>query len=318
MSAEGHEVDPADEGRHEPGPERWWNESWYLDWVSEDGTAGYVRLGLHPNQGVAWWTATVVGPDRKLVEAVDLGLPIPPDGATGVAADGTSVDCIIEDPLRCMHVVATSPAALLDEPADVYRGAAGEPTTLDIDLRWRTDGEPHHYLHTTRYEIPCLVEGTIRIGDEELTVVGQGQRDHSWAPRDWWSVEWCWFSARLDDGTRIHGADIRLAPDLRPSFGYVQDAGGVRPITSDLVVEEVRGEHGFPATARITCPPVGLDVQVETVAFAPLLFVDGDRVDHFPRAHARYVTADGVRGEGWIEWNQVQPTRPSTTATAPS
>jgi hypothetical protein len=96
----------------------------------------------------------------------------------------------------------------------------------------------------------------------------------------------------------------------------------VRPITSDLVVEELRGEHGFPSTARITCPPVGLDVQVETVAFAPLRFVDGDLVDHFPRAHARFVTADGVAGEGWIEWNQVQPpaqpTSPSTTATAPS
>ena len=38
--------EPADEGRHEPGPEALWNESWYFDAVSDDGELGlYVRLG---------------------------------------------------------------------------------------------------------------------------------------------------------------------------------------------------------------------------------------------------------------------------------
>src|SRR5439155_26689961 len=47
-----------DEGRHPPGPEELWNESWYFDAVSEDGTVGmYTRLGLYPNLGVAWFTA---------------------------------------------------------------------------------------------------------------------------------------------------------------------------------------------------------------------------------------------------------------------
>ena len=103
--------------------------------------------------------------------------------------------------------------------------------------------------------------------------------------------------AAVDPHPHNPPADIRVTPDLRPSFGYVQDIAGVRPITSDLVVEEVRGDHGFPATATIRCPPVGLAVRVDTLAFAPLRFVDGDRVDHFPRAHARFVTADG--GTTW-------------------
>ena len=43
----------ADEGRHEPGPEALWNESWYFDAVSDDGALGvYVRLGRLPNQGI--------------------------------------------------------------------------------------------------------------------------------------------------------------------------------------------------------------------------------------------------------------------------
>jgi hypothetical protein len=309
-----HTVDATDEGRHEPGPDVWWNESWYLDFVADDGRlGGYVRLGLYPNQGVAWWTVAVVGPDRRLVEAVDLTLPVPAaweDGGSRVAieANGTSVACIFEEPLQAMRVVASGPAATYDDPADVYRSApASTDNHVDLDLVWHSDGQPYHYVHTTRYELPCLVSGSLTIDGETYTIDGQGQRDHSWAPRDWWTIDWCWFSARLSDGTRVHGADIRIAPELRPSFGYVQDGGGVHPIEHDLVVEETLGDAQLPTAATIRCPAVGLDLAVEPIAFGPLLFVDPDgRVDRFPRALARYTAPDGRTGLGWIEWNQVQ------------
>src|SRR5947199_9563 len=116
MSDLDHSVDPADEGRHEPGPEQWWNESWYLDYVA---------------------------------------------------------------------------------------------------------------------------------GDDEFSVNCRGQRDHSWANRDWWSFEWCWFAGWLDDGTRIHGADIRLSPDFRLSFGYRQAKGQVIPIESELATSEDTAAFGM-------------------------------------------------------------------------
>ena len=48
-----HAVDPADEGRHTPSDDPLWNESHYLDFVSEDETmSGYARIGLYPNLGV--------------------------------------------------------------------------------------------------------------------------------------------------------------------------------------------------------------------------------------------------------------------------
>jgi hypothetical protein len=311
-------VDPADEGRHDPGPDIWWNESWYLDFVADDGSiGGYTRLGLYPNQGVAWWTAAVVGPDRALVEAVDLTLPLPLGPADmDIDAHGTSVACVIEEPLAAMRVVSGGPAARYDDPGDVYRQAAGTPVHLDLDLVWRTDGRPHHYVRTTRYEIPCRVEGTLAIDDEAVAITGQGQRDHSWAPRDWWSFDWCWFAGRLDDGTRAHGADIRVAPELRLSFGYRQGPGEVdgdgdyAGIEDGLVVAESLGDHGFPTSGTIACPPAGLDLAVEPIAFAPLRFDHPDgRVDHFPRAMTRFTAADGRTGLGWIEWNQVQPPR---------
>ena len=108
---------------------------------------------------------------------------------------------------------------------------SGTPAQLDLDLTWTTDGVPYHYDLTTRYEIPCLVTGTVTIDGETFTVDGQGQRDHSWGVRDWWAFGWCWCSMRLDDGTRVHLADIRMGiPDMPVFFGYIQKPGEVAAI----------------------------------------------------------------------------------------
>ena len=140
------------------------------------------------------------------------------------------------------------------------------------------------------------------MGDREIAVAGPGQRDHSWGVRDWWSLSWCWASARLDDGTRIHVTDVRF-PN-RPAFGYVQSGTKVEPVT-DLTVSEELASYGFPRSARIELEPGGLDISVVPEAFGPLLLEAEDgRISRFPRAMARFDTADGRSGTGWIEWNQ--------------
>ena len=115
---------------------------------------------------------------------------------------------------------------------------------LDVDLTWTTDGIPYHYDLTTRYEIPCLVTGSVTVDGKTFNVDGQGQRDHSWGVRDWWTFGWCWCSVRLDDGTRVHLADIRMGiPDLEVFFGYIQTPGRAPgealPATALSVNEEV-------------------------------------------------------------------------------
>src|SRR3954469_21141324 len=76
--------EPADEGRHPPGPEELWNESWYFDAVSEDGSLGvWLRLGLYPRLGLSWYTAYVVGPERASVAVVDFAAPLPAGEALG-------------------------------------------------------------------------------------------------------------------------------------------------------------------------------------------------------------------------------------------
>ena len=302
-----HAVDPADEGRHTPSEDPLWNESHYLDFVSSDGrTAGYVRIGLYPNLGVTWWTTMVVGPGRPLVSSVCYDLPVPAAGLA-LRGDGYSVDGDVVSPLERMRVHGSAPARTLDGPLAVYRGDEGTPTTLDLDLTWSTDGVPYQYSVTTRYEIPCLVGGTVTVGDQVLAVEGQGQRDHSWGVRDWWAFGWCWFAGRLEDGTRIHGADIRI-PGSRLPLGYVQQPSGQVTTVDGLDVTEDEDADGLPTAARARMAPTGLDLAIEPVAFAPLVLTATDgRISRFPRAMVRFTATDGRAGTGWIEWNQPQP-----------
>ena len=52
-----------------------------------------------------------------------------------------------------------------------------------------------------------------------------GQRDHSWGVRDWWAMDWVWSALHLDDGTHIHGVDIRIPGAPPIGVGYLQQPG---------------------------------------------------------------------------------------------
>ena len=225
----------------------------------------------------------------------------------------------------------SAPARIIDPPEQVYAQGelSGTPARLDLDLTWTTDGVPYHYDLTTRYEIPCLVSGTVTVDGETFTVDGQGQRDHSWGVRDWWAFGWCWCSMRLDDGTRVHLADIRMDIGIPVFFGYIQqpEHGLVLPATALSVTEDV-GPHGLPSKARIEIaatdsdsnPEDGSDLMqigldVTPVAFGPVLLRNDDgRTSRFPRAMVTCRTDDGRTGAGWIEWNQPDPA-PAAEAT---
>jgi hypothetical protein len=319
-----HGVLSSDEARHTPDPDDLWNESYYCDFVHADGSlGGWLRLGLYPNRSVAWWTAWIVRPGRPGICSVDYHAPVPPgDGlvttTTAATADSDSrIEIELRRPLHEFRLAADAPGlAAPPGPGPLsYDESGWTPTRFGVDLTWTTDGSPYHYVATTRYEIPCLVAGSVTIDGETHRVDGQGQRDHSWGVRDWWAFGWCWCSLRLHDGTRIHLSDIRI-PDL-PSpvfFGYVQtpSTGAVHPLTA-LSVKEDLGEHEFPSRVRIELAAApahgGIGIDVTPVALGPVLLRDDEsgRTSRFPRAMLECTTDDGRRGAGWIEFNQPEP-----------
>jgi len=144
----------------------------------------------------------------------------------------------------------------------------------------------------------------VSVGDERIEVDGWGQRDHSWgAARDWWTNQWCWNAGRLDDGTRFHSAG-GFFPDHDWGVAYRLDPDSSEFVEGDSVgLDVLEGDERLPTRTGLKI--VELDLEVEPLAFSPVLLVHPDgREARFPRAMARFTAADGRTGGGWIEWNQ--------------
>jgi hypothetical protein len=296
-----------DEGRHPAGPEPLWNESWYFDAVSDDQSLGvYVRLGRLPNQGISLYTAAICGPGRPSIMLVDPGAPLPDyeDDSQAIDVDGLHATQRCELPLERFRVTVRGTAEAHEDESAPLRAEAGVPVEVEISLVWQTAGIPYAWRQSTRYEIPCRVTGTVRIGEEEIEFSGPGQRDHSWGSRDWWAVDWMWSALHLEDGTHTHAVAIPQLPGF--GVGYVQQGETIAEITSVDASEEVAG-NGLTERARIVSGPDELEVDVEPLGFGALRLVAPDgRVSHFPRAMCRVRAADGRTGTGWVEWNRVQ------------
>ncbi len=300
--------DPADEGRHQHGPEPLWNESWYFDAVSDDESLGlYVRLGRLPNQEICLYTTAICGPERPSVMVVDARAPLPEfdDESQEIETDVLYATQVCELPLERFRVHLHGVGESYEDQSAPLRGERGEPVDVELDLVWETDGIPYAWRQTSRYEIPCRVTGTVRVGDEQLTFAGPGQRDHSWGSRDWWAFDWMWSALHLEDGTHTHAVAIPQLPGF--GVGYVQQGDSIAEVSGVEATEKL-SDDGLIEEARIVSQPDGLDMEVEPLGFGALRLEAPDgRLSLFPRAMCRVVTNDDRTGTGWVEWNRVQP-----------
>jgi hypothetical protein len=300
----------ADEARHEPGREPLWNESWYFDAVAADGSVGvWLRLGRYPNLGICWYTALVCGPGRATVAAVDFAAPLPAGDDLTVSTQALRAEHRCERELERFAVTLDALADAHEDPSALLRGEPGRPERLALDLAWETAGEPYAYRLTTRYEIPCSVSGTIRVGEEQLQLDGAvGQRDHSWGTRDWWSMDWVWSAAHLEDGTHLHAVELRLPGMPTLGAGYAQRPGSRLVELTGVTADETLRTDCLVEEAWLLLDPLGLDVELRPLAHAPLrLLAQDGRVSHFARSICQVRCADGRKGLAWVEWNLNQP-----------
>jgi hypothetical protein len=298
------QVTAADEDLHPVGPELLWNESYYFDFAAPDGSVGgYVRLGLYPNWDRAWYWACIVRPGQPAVLVADNVAPLPAPGSTGLQTAALSAAQEITAPLTVARLSLEATGAVLREPAVAYGDHdASDHVRLSLDLEWRTVGGVYPYKDLPRYEVPCQVSGTVRLGEQTLTISGWGERDHSWGERDWWQVSWLWSSGRLGDGTAFHGMQANIGfPMAWPSFSVAPD-GELRHLTG-FAAETSFGPDEFPTQSRLRVP--GAPMLAIPLAFAPVAMTSPDGLlTHFPRALCRFIADDGRTGYGWTEWNQ--------------
>src|SRR5262245_35571357 len=123
-------VAAVDEQRHEPGGHRLWGESWYVDFSQADPSApaddgdaegvlgGFVRLGLYPHLGVAWWWAYVVTADG-LVAVRDHAVPLPRGRALEIRADGLWGELTCETPLEHWSLGMEAFGLVVDAPEEL-------------------------------------------------------------------------------------------------------------------------------------------------------------------------------------------------------
>jgi hypothetical protein len=294
-----------DELAHAPTAEPLWSESWYADFVdAAQGLGGWFRIGLIANQQTAWVHALLCGPDMPTV-AVDAQVPLPEDPWL-LRADTFEVGHFATAPLQTYRVDVRARGQAYPDPSALLRGEPGTPVEMTMNLVWTTDGTPYKYRLTTRYEIPCTVSGTVTVEHTSYRIDSvPGQRDHSWGVRDWWSMDWIWSALHLDDGTHLHGVNIRIPGAPTFSIGYIQGTDGNVTELATVDSREAFGANGLPQNATLVLNPGEITANVDVRGHAPVLPTAADgRVSQFPRAWATISTADGRTGVGWVEWNR--------------
>ncbi|GFG54919.1 phosphotransferase [Mycolicibacterium agri] len=298
--------DAADEGAHQSGAEALWSESWYADFVDDgQNIGGWFRLGLMPNQQTAWINAMLCGPGLPTIAVNDFEVTLPDDPFT-VRTDDVELTHSATEPLQSYRVTVRGRGQAYDDPAALLRGESGRPVDVAMDLHWTTAGTPYLYRLTPRYEIPCTVSGSVTFDGStvELNAV-PGQRDHSWGVRDWWGMDWVWSALHLQDGTHLHGVDIRIPGSPPLGVGYIQPPDGTLIELQTVSAQETFGDKGLPVSTELKLNPGGVAATVQIKGHAPVLLTAADgRVSHFPRAWATVSTADGRTGVGWLEWNR--------------
>lgn len=304
------ELTAADEGRHLPGTDALWGESWYHDFAASDGSyGGYLRLGLYPNQEVAWYWVHLVREGKPLVVVRDHAVPYSGPSARHDAgsplelgSDRVRGSWGALDPLRTYRITSEGTGVELANPADAFHGERGPEVAVAVDLTWEGVTEPFPYSATTRFEQSAWVHGSVTIGDETIDVHCPGQRDHSWGVRDWWQFGWVWCSGRLEDDTWWHCARSIVPKIDIFQTGYVVSPDMSLQPSEKIGIDYELDKEELPIRGSLAIGDLDLTWMAEL--HAPVLLVSPDgKASRFPRAMCAFETPDGRKGRGWIEFN---------------
>lgn len=258
---------PHDERRHEPGPERHWQESWYFNFSDpRSGLYGLVRTGLRPNQGRADALLLTVQHGRPHWIYPGIGCAYAP-GRTDDVATGLRVGRL---ELQELEPFARWRIRLHgDDSADLgfdcvappydYPGGDGARESFGTSMAAR------HFEQVGR------VRGSLRVRGRVHEIDGWGQRDKSWGVRDWTTLEgWDWVSAHFGAELAFNLLDVRGAAGSHAA-GFALLEGSVVPVRRHAL----RWEWGDRAHVPATC---ALDLELE----------GGERIEVHARARARF------------------------------
>lgn len=247
-----------DDGIHQVGAERNWNESMYFQFYDPAaGLGGFLRLAKRPNEGRGERTVCLYLPDGS----VAFGFARPATEACG-PFQGGGLRVEVVEPFEHVRVefegavnLLPDPTALSD-PKTALANSAATRCVVTLDLRaaappyaetFDGDGEsfaPNHYEQLT------TVTGALTLGDTSTDLTGFGLRDHSWGPRSWqapYFYRWVHGSTR---GRGFMGAYFGNSDGSRRTGGFVWDGTQLHPCER-VTVSTGRDEDSHPSTVTV-------------------------------------------------------------------
>jgi hypothetical protein len=294
-----------DEHRHLPGTDAAWGESWYHDFAASDGSyGGWLRLGLYPNLGVAWYWLALVRPGEPLVLISDTTAPCPArDTPLALRTAGYATEWECTEPLMAWRIRGAGRARTYADPATVFDPAHPGDGDVDVtyDLEWRAAAVAYPYAATTRYEQSAWVQGDVAIGGAHLDVFCPGQRDHSWGNRVW-SFPWLWASGHVPGNRWFHAVRTLIPGTSNLEVGYLVEPGRDLEGVDAVDIAYALDDHDLPTGADLRIGRFTAVMTPECHAPVAIASPDGAQV-RFARSLCRFETPDGAVGRGWVELN---------------
>ena len=232
----------ADDRFHRPAaPDPFWGETaWFAFAAPERGLAGTLyplfrhQLGICA-LGVAVWDASAFEPWHALYARRLWHVPIPDGELDDLTIEGLSIRCI--------------------EPLSRYRLTYQDGDRISLDLAYRGLIPPHTPIATPErghLDQPCHVQGTLRLGDEEIAIDCFEMRDRSWGPRDdrrTTRASYC-YGIRSEDEAFL-ASTIEVEGVERVVMGFLLRGGEKHDLASGTREILERSAEGFPLRVRI-------------------------------------------------------------------
>ncbi|MBT0567814.1 aminoglycoside phosphotransferase family protein [Williamsia sp. CHRR-6] len=310
-------VDPDDEFPHGDPSGLDANETWYHDVVDmSHGVGAYLRLGSGSGRSGGTLSGVICGPSIPTITLLHRGIDMAdlsgPDMT--VTSENVRYTARVLTALSHTGLSVTGTGQAFADPRDVVVQSGEVPVTVSLDLNFYTSGVAHRSDMIEAYEVPCAVTGTIEVTGPDLhigplAINGPGQRSHSWNIADWWSTTWFWFAVHFEDGTYLHGLDVR-PHGLTPGSRLHYQPADAPPVQLERCrVIDVVSDEGLITASTIAIEPGSATIGFTTVGHGPLgQRTRSGRVVVVQRAWGTFTRNDGLTGLGWMDWSCPSPT----------
>jgi len=138
-----------------------------------------LRVELATPPEGPWRYQAVLERGAELVAVVDDDVPPPRSSSLEIRTEGLWAELIVESAYDHISLGCEAFGLRVDPPLDLSVPLLGDRIAFGLDLGFETEG-PLDAIDGG-YALPCLADGVILVGDEEIRVDrAPGRRTHTW------------------------------------------------------------------------------------------------------------------------------------------